>query len=501
VFHTFGNTLGYGNVFKHYKWNGATAPLAAKSNNLSSYSSLAYKSTNYQPSLASASPLEDFEFSFNGDHNLSVIRYTGNDSDVIIPEVGIYDHPVTGRASGVFMGKSNITSVTIPDSVISMSDMVFAECENLVYVDMPASMEYMGQNVFQNCKSLARITVPDGLQFIQTSTFSGCESLSEVIIPDSVKGIGPWSFADGSFTSITLPEGLESIGAGAFGGCSNLTSVTVPRSVEFIDLNAFGYGWDAENLKYFPIDGFTIRGYKGTAAETYATQNGFDFIALDNRTDGLVSLKKSVLGVDNGGFNVFDVAAGKREILAETLSVSQNISKLNSAAPAVPTDLSFEESVNLGLTKIRHIELTRQEKEVLDSAVKKVSNTKSTEFEKLYSAWTDSVKSDEKMAVSNNAEDFKTASGYKNLANAVKTDKDLSYLVIQKYLDEKDVYSGTLFNEIIVGRNAETLALAEKIRDENNEISMNSLSGEYYIAPSAQANEMCFIKEILSANS
>lgn len=35
-----------------------------------------------------------------------------------------------------------------------------------------------------------------------------------------------------------------------------------------------------------PIEGFTIKGYKGTAAEKYANENGFIFIALDKQQVG-----------------------------------------------------------------------------------------------------------------------------------------------------------------------------------------------------------------------
>ena len=57
--------------------------------------------------------------------------------------------------------------------------------------------------------------------------------------------------------------------------CPSLKSVTIPKSVSKIEGAAFGY--KDYNTKY---DDFTIKGYKGSAAEKYATDNGFKFIAL-----------------------------------------------------------------------------------------------------------------------------------------------------------------------------------------------------------------------------
>ena len=57
-------------------------------------------------------------------------------------------------------------------------------------------------------------------------------------------------------------------------------SVTVPKSVTNIGNYALGYRFD--NDYYInKIDGFIIYGYKNTAAEKYAKENGFVFIALD----------------------------------------------------------------------------------------------------------------------------------------------------------------------------------------------------------------------------
>ena len=67
----------------------------------------------------------------------------------------------------------------------------------------------------------------------------------------------------------------------AFVDCPNLKSVIIPSSVSLIAYRAFGYVFDNES-RLVKMEDFTIYGYEGTIAETYANENGFTFIPLDD---------------------------------------------------------------------------------------------------------------------------------------------------------------------------------------------------------------------------
>ncbi|MCD7811632.1 MAG: leucine-rich repeat domain-containing protein [Ruminococcus sp.] len=83
---------------------------------------------------------------------------------------------------------------------------------------------------------------------------------------------------------IILPESLVTLKSEAIAGCDNVTSIIIPAGVQTIGSYALGYDYvelyDEIGKKY---SDFTIYGYTNTAAETYAIQNGFTFIALEEQ--------------------------------------------------------------------------------------------------------------------------------------------------------------------------------------------------------------------------
>ena len=93
---------------------------------------------------------------------------------------------------------------------------------------------------FSYCSDLTSITLPNSVTSIERNAFYGCTSLTSITIPNSVTTIGDDAFYGcTSLTSITLPNSVTSIGEWAFGWCTSLTSITIPNSVTSIGFNAF----------------------------------------------------------------------------------------------------------------------------------------------------------------------------------------------------------------------------------------------------------------------
>ena len=193
---------------------------------------------------------------------------------------------------------TGIESLTLPANVKfkDNAEGIFTSCLRLktadIYCDVVPKM-------FDDCNSLETVNFKGNTTSIPYAAFRNC-NIKRLDIPASVKSIGEEAFF-GSYqmAAVTLRSGLSSIGAKAFYD-NNFKFVLIPASVTSIGEKAFGYISDSKT-----IDGFTIYGYRGTAAETYANENGFTFIPLDSESSVMgVTYTPSWSSVNDYSFSV-----------------------------------------------------------------------------------------------------------------------------------------------------------------------------------------------------
>ena len=169
------------------------------------WSKLTIQSGNPAVQDAANEQLFYFEFILN---NTAVVvtnyKYNGAAADVTIPS-RYQGKPVTTIGHAAFFN-SAVTSVTIPDSVTSISDEAFINCPKLTNISIPNSVTYIGFSAFSSCTSLKSITLPSSLSFISGALFLGCSQLTTIHIPVSVTSIGNNAFADcPSLMTVTYP--------------------------------------------------------------------------------------------------------------------------------------------------------------------------------------------------------------------------------------------------------------------------------------------------------
>ncbi len=181
----------------------------------------------------------------------------------------------------VFSGCTSLEVVKLPDSITNIGDGAFSNCTNLKSIIISENTKQINYHSFYNCISLKTITIPGSVKLIVDYAFSQCEGLETIIICKGVTDIGDYSFKGcTNLKSLTLPDTVTKIGYSAFSGAPNLKSVVIPKSVTSIWNSAFGYYYDSDKETLVKVSGFTIYGIKGSAAETYANENGFTFIEI-----------------------------------------------------------------------------------------------------------------------------------------------------------------------------------------------------------------------------
>lgn len=149
-------------------------------------------------------------------------------------------------------------SVTIPDTVISLGNMVFKGCAALEAVVIPDSVETIGYDCFRNCSALASITIGKGVNYIDYAAFKGTAYYDN---PENwengVLYIGAYALEVASnCTDIDIKEGTKLV-ARSFSSYSNLKSIAFPASLEYINEDAFAYSYSLKSVK-FSGDSITI---------------------------------------------------------------------------------------------------------------------------------------------------------------------------------------------------------------------------------------------------
>ncbi|MFR8213469.1 MAG: leucine-rich repeat domain-containing protein [Longicatena caecimuris] len=171
-----------------------------------------------------------------------------NTGDVEIPEVIMYEgnpRVITSIGELAFYGNENITSIKMPDTIISIERAAFEKCSKITgELRIPNSVTSIGKSAFQECKGFTgSLIIPDTVTSIGEYAFYGCKGFTgNLIIPDSVTSIenGAFSNCSGFNGTLTISKSITSIKSYVFSNCSNLSSsLIIPDKVTSIENYAF----------------------------------------------------------------------------------------------------------------------------------------------------------------------------------------------------------------------------------------------------------------------
>lgn len=176
------------------------------------------------------SNIGDNAFYFCDDDNLLFVSVFGSDSAI----------------DEYYSDCKGLTSITIPNSIISIGRDAFRGCRGLTSVTIPSSVTSIGSGAFSGCLGLTSITIPNSVTIIESYVFDCCSSLNFLKLSDSATVIRYAAFRGcHGLTSVVIPNSVTTIGGHAFAFSRGLKSVTIPNSVIIIDNTAFS---DCDNL-------------------------------------------------------------------------------------------------------------------------------------------------------------------------------------------------------------------------------------------------------------
>ena len=119
------------------------------------------------------------EFGQYGDYSSQATTYTEDD------KIG----------AGLFFQLSNITEITLPQSVTQIGRYAFEYCKDLEKVIVGNSTISIDYSAFRYCEKLKTVELPATISSIDSQAFCNCNSLVSINLPNSLTSIGSSTFA------------------------------------------------------------------------------------------------------------------------------------------------------------------------------------------------------------------------------------------------------------------------------------------------------------------
>lgn len=197
----------------------------------------------------------------------TVTGYSGPGGQVAIPDT-LGGLSVVGLGMYLFSGRSDITSVFMPETVRNIGSCAFQSCSGIANIHFPRDLRIIGNGAFYNCSSLENVSIPSGVTSIGPDCFCLCTSLREVTLPSGLATLGANSFRScTSLDYINLSNALTSIGDDTFFQCTSLAAIDIPRHIHSIGTDAFG-GCSSLVMAFFygPRPSIGARAFSGADA-------------------------------------------------------------------------------------------------------------------------------------------------------------------------------------------------------------------------------------------
>jgi hypothetical protein len=173
-----------------------------------------------------------------------------------------------------FQALTHLASINIPGSVTSIGDLAFYQCHNLGTVNqLSANLTTIGDDIFRHCLALTALTVNavnpnyvaiSGIVYNTSMTeikIYPCGKVGSYTIPSTILRIDDYNFfACIALTSVTIPNNIHVLGNYSFANCHYLINITIGSSVSYIGNHAFEWTERMNSIKFLGLIAPTISG-------------------------------------------------------------------------------------------------------------------------------------------------------------------------------------------------------------------------------------------------
>lgn len=145
--------------------------------------------------------------------------------------------------------------------------------------------------MFKGCSSLSSVTLPQYLLSIDDYAFDGCSSLAEIKLPIYLNSLGYRALADCSkLTSLDIPSSLQNIGSYAFAGCNAMERIDANMAAPITASQSTFNGIDFSNCYLYVPTG---------AYQSYWLANGWG--SFEHIIDTLAPQKSKMVTLETAG--------------------------------------------------------------------------------------------------------------------------------------------------------------------------------------------------------
>ena len=252
----------------------------------------------------------NYTFLIHGDSSTSELKSCSDNSSTISLEKNhiVKSYSLKAICDYVFKGKTNLTSITMPDTVTSIGSEAFHECTNLNSVHFSTSLAVVNHYAFRKCPlgdASTVISLPESLTTIGSGSFEYTD-IGEYKIGKNVVNIQEWAFAScknlkkftvdadnsnycnddqgilynkdktnliqvpAAITDVKVPSTVTGLTVHAFCDCVNLTTLRMPVEVKASEYT-FCNVCNIQSITYFASGSGESAEYEGGWADNKFT--------------------------------------------------------------------------------------------------------------------------------------------------------------------------------------------------------------------------------------